>query len=110
VWLEFVFLTVVIDRLGPRLKRHLRRRQNRIEDAEDGQPQAGVFRIFTAQDGATIRVTRGRLRRRTSLTAALGSGATTLTTGAATTAASASAASALREDRRRRENYQRKEC
>jgi hypothetical protein len=97
--LELVLLPIVVDRTGPRLKRHFRGRQDRIEDAEDRQPQPLVLGILTTEYRATVRVTRGRSGRR--------SGLTTLGATAAASATAATAASALGEDRRGGEYYER---
>ena len=64
VRLELVLLPIVVHRLGPRLKRHGRRRGNGIEDAEDRQPHALVGHRLAGESRPARRVARRRLRRR----------------------------------------------
>ena len=55
-----MLLAIVVDRLGPRLEGNFSGGQDRVEDAEDRQPESGVFGILPTENRASVRVARGR--------------------------------------------------
>src|SRR5215510_2705789 len=55
---QLVLLTIVVDRLRPRLEGHVLRGLDRIADAEHGQPHALVLDVSATEERTTFSIAR----------------------------------------------------
>src|SRR6185436_19935063 len=57
MWFQLVLLPIVVDRLRPRLERHVLRGLDWVGDAKHWQPHALVLEVGVAEDRSTISIT-----------------------------------------------------